>query len=142
MCAVIALMSLGVTGCGPQPEDFTGTYQGKLERTETRDELTFMQEYEPYSVYIAPGDTQEIVIQLRDECAVMAQMEKDGAFKIVGQPCRQELDSTALDAVVNGDGTVSEEGSLTMSFSLSGTGRLNTDMFTYSSDESFTGVVQ
>lgn len=133
---------LCLISCGPEPADFTGAYEGKLERKETRGELTFMQEFEPYSVFIAPGESQEIVIQLRDECAVMAQMQKDGAFEIIGQPCKRELESSALDAIVNGDGTVSEEGDLTMTFTLSGTGRLNMNTYDYTSTESFTGVAQ
>lgn len=139
---LIVLTGLWCASCGPEPADFTGSYEGKLERMETRDALTFMQEFEPYSIFIAPGNTQEIVVQLRDECAVMAQMDKDGAFEIIGQPCKRELDSTGLDAVVNGDGTVTEEGTLSMTFTLKGTGRLNTAMYDYTSTENFTGVAQ
>lgn len=141
-CLYSLFACLICAGCGPDASDFNGVYEGKLERTEKRDALTFMQEYKPYSVFISPGASEEIFVQLRDECAVMAQMQKEGEFEIVAQPCKRERDSSGLDAIVNGSGVVSEEGTLTLTFTLEGTGRLNMNTYTYSSTESFTGVAQ
>ena len=137
------LSVLLVGACGPQPEAYVGTYSGKLERTETRGQQTFKQDYEPYLVHVAPAETGDLYMQLRDECAVAAQMQDDGAFEIVGQPCKENLESFGLDAVVNGSGSVSEDGKLTVEFTLTGTTRRNAmDTQEYSSTESFTGEIQ
>lgn len=133
---------LVTTACGPQAEDFSGTYLGTLERTETRGAQTFMQTRESYLVYIAPGERKEALIQFRNECAVRAQVDKDGTFEISNQACKETLDSSSLDATVNGSGTLSESGELTLNLTLEGTASLNTDSYDYTSTESFTGGLQ
>lgn len=133
---------MGVGACGPQPGEYAGSYEGRLERTEKRGAQTFKQDDEPYFVHVAPAGDGDLFVQLRDECAVAAQMLDDGAFEIVDEPCKEELESSALNATVKGSGSVSESGSLTLEFSLTGTIRRNMETLDYSSTESFTGVLR
>ena len=140
--AALLLTTLcALVSCGPQAQDFTGTYQGTLTRVEERGVFTFTPKFNSYSVFIAPGEKGELLVQLRDECAVRAELLDDASFEIPSQPCTEQLDSASLDATLQGSGTLSGD-TLTLSFGLEGTGRLGDDTYAYTSTETFSGARQ
>lgn len=133
----------GALGCGPNVKDYVGTYEGKNTRDDKQGEVIYSYAEEPYFVYVAPGEEGELVIQLRDECAVAATMGDDGALTISGQPCTQGEGGADLNAVVDGSGMLDEEaGSLTLSFTVSGKRQINMKQVDYRSTNSFEGERQ
>lgn len=119
---VAALIAPSLMACGPSSEDYSGAYEGTLTATEVEGTQTYKSET-PHHVYISPGASQDLLLQVRDECAVPASFGEDGAFTIAQAPCVYETTSLAINGKISGSGEVSESGALTLSYVLTGTQR-------------------
>ena len=137
-CGVVVVMG----GCGPAFEDFVGVYDGTLSRTERRNEQQFMTEVMDYAVYVSPSNGRSLSIQLRPGCAVRGTMLKDGVITISQTECDEERAGYTFDGVVTaGEGSVSEDGRLSLTVTIEGTRRIGElEPEAYEVTESFEGV--
>ena len=135
---LILLVSCG----GGAPEDVSGVYDGQWTRLETQGDFTYMNE-DDHLVFIAPARDGGIAIELRDECSVVAQLPADGLIDLDGTSCLFESDALDLTVNINGEGTVSDDGTLVLEYTASGTIRRSPEpSLSFSSTNTFRGTRQ
>lgn len=126
-------------GSEPDPERYLGAYEGTLTRTDEEGGRTFMYEETERFIYVAPSESGQLAVHLRDTCQVEARMEPGGELTIEDR-CAVDSELEGLDVRVIGSGSVTEGGQLTLEYTLEGTiRRPSMEQTSYVSTNSFEG---